>query len=249
MSTNPRIAVVTGGTGGLGTAICRRLGAADFTVVALHTPGNTQVQAWQAAQQAGGCAVDVCPADVASFDSCAAAMATIHERHGPVSVLVNNAGITRDASFRKMTADDWNAVLRVNLDSMFNMTKQVVEDMVQLGWGRIVNISSVNGQRGAFGQANYAAAKAGIVGFTRTLALELARKQVTVNTVSPGYLRTRMVEKVSPQVLQDHVLPEIPLGRLGEPDEVAQLVAYLCSDAAAFVTGANLAINGGQHMA
>ena len=249
MSTDSRLAVVTGGTGGLGTAICRRLAAGGLRVVALHTPGNTQVAEWQAAQEAAGCLVDAFPADVASFDSCAAAVAAIHERHGPVAVLVNNAGITRDASFRKMTVDDWNAVLRVNLDSMFNMSKQVVEDMVGLGWGRIVNISSVNGQRGAFGQANYAAAKAGIVGFTRTLAVELARKNITVNTVSPGYLRTKMVEKVSPQVLQDHVLPEIPLGRLGEPDEVAQLVAYLCSDAAAFVTGANLAINGGQHMA
>jgi acetoacetyl-CoA reductase len=249
MSTNPRLAVVTGGTGGLGTAICRRLVAGGFHVVALHTPGNTRVPEWQAAQEAAGCTVAACPADVASFDSCAAAIAAIHERHGPVSVLVNNAGITRDASFRKMTVDDWNAVLRTNLDSMFNMTRQVVEDMVGLGWGRIVNISSVNGQRGAFGQANYAAAKAGVVGFTRTLALELARKNVTVNTVSPGYLRTKMVEKVSPQVLAEHVLPEIPLGRLGDPDEVAQLVAYLCSEAGAFVTGANLAINGGQHMA
>ncbi|MHB1121873.1 MAG: acetoacetyl-CoA reductase [Ramlibacter sp.] len=249
MSTNSRLAVVTGGTGGLGTAICRRLAAGGLRVVALHTPGNSRVPAWQAAQQAAGCLVDAFPADVASFESCAAAVAAIHERHGLVSVLVNNAGITRDASFRKMTVDDWNAVLRVNLDSMFSMSKQVVEDMVDLGWGRIVNISSVNGQRGAFGQANYAAANAGVVGFTRTLALELARKNITVNTVSPGYLRTKMVEKVSPQVLQEHVLPEIPLGRLGEPDEVAQLVAYLCSDAAAFVTGANLAINGGQHMA
>lgn len=249
MTKSDRIAVVSGGTGGLGTAICRRLAAGGFTVVALHTPGNPRVAEWQAAQDRAGWRVDAFPADVASFDSCAAAVAAIHERHGPVAVLVNNAGITRDASFRKMTADDWNAVLRVNLDSMFNMTKQVVEDMVGLGWGRIVNISSVNGQRGVFGQANYAAAKAGVVGFTRTLALELARKNITVNTVSPGYLRTKMVEKVSPQVLQDRVLPEIPLGRLGEPDEVAQLVAYLCSDAAGFVTGANLAINGGQHMA
>lgn len=249
MNTNSRVAVVTGGTGGLGTAICRRLAAGGLRVVALHTPGNSQVPAWRAAQEAAGCPVDAFPADVASFDSCAAALQTVRERHGPVSVLVNNAGVTRDATFRKMTLQDWELVLQVNLHSMFNLTKQVVEDMVAQGWGRIVNISSVNGQRGAFGQANYAAAKAGIIGFTRTLALELARKNVTVNTVSPGYLRTKMVEQVSPQVLQDHVLPEIPLGRLGDPDEVAQLVAYLCSDAAAFVTGANLAINGGQHMA
>ena len=147
-----------------------------------------------------------------------------------------------------MKQEDWDSVLRTNLDSMFNMTKQVIEDMITLGWGRIVNISSVNGQRGAFGQANYAASKAGIHGFTKSLALEFAKKNITVNTVSPGYLRTKMVEKVSPQVLQERILPEIPLGRLGEPDEVAQLVAYLASDRAAFITGANLSINGGQHM-
>ena len=163
-------------------------------------------------------------------------------------MLVNNAGITRDASFRKMSEDDWHSVLRTNLDSMFNMSKQVVEDMLALGWGRIVNISSVNGQRGAFGQANYAASKAGIHGFTKSLAIEFARKNITINTVSPGYLRTRMVEKVPKDVIDSRILPEIPLGRLGEPDEVAQLVAYLASPQAAFITGANISINGGQHM-
>jgi acetoacetyl-CoA reductase len=248
METAKRIAGVTGGTGGLGQAICRRLAGEGFTVVALHTPGNARVQEWLATQQAQGYRFDAVEVDVASFASCAAAAATIHDRLGPVSVLVNNAGITRDASFRKMTQADWDSVVRVNLDSMFNMTKQVIEDMVALGWGRIVNISSVNGQRGAFGQANYAASKAGIHGFTKSLALEFARKNITVNTVSPGYLRTRMVEKVSPQVLQERILPEIPLGRLGEPDEVAQLVAYLASERAGFITGANLSINGGQHM-
>lgn len=248
METAKRIAGVTGGTGGLGQAICRRLAGEGFTVVALHTPGNTRVQEWLSTQQAQGYRFDAVEVDVASFASCAAAAATIHDRLGPVSVLVNNAGITRDTSFRKMTQADWDSVLRVNLDSMFNMTKQVIEDMVALGWGRIVNISSVNGQRGAFGQANYAASKAGIHGFTKSLALEFARKNITVNTVSPGYLRTRMVEKVSPQVLQERILPEIPLGRLGEPDEVAQLVAYLASERAGFITGANLSINGGQHM-
>jgi acetoacetyl-CoA reductase len=248
METTERIAAVTGGTGGLGESICRRLTGEGFSVVALHTAGNTRVQEWLAAQEAQGYHFDAVEVDVASFPSCAAAVATIHERRGPVSVLVNNAGITRDASFRKMTQQDWDSVLRINLDSMFNMTKQVIEDMLAFGWGRIVNISSVNGQRGAFGQANYAASKAGVHGFTKSLALEFARKNITVNTVSPGYLRTRMVEKVSPQVLQERILPEIPLGRLGEPDEVAQLVAYLASERAAFVTGANLSINGGQHM-
>jgi acetoacetyl-CoA reductase len=247
--TSARIAAVTGGTGGLGTAICRRLCAAGFEVVALHTPANDHVPAWQAEQQRSGWRIAALPVDVTSFDSCAAAAAAIHAAHGPVSVLVNNAGVTRDASFRKMTREQWDAVLRTNLDSMFNMTKAVVEDLVALGWGRIVNIASVNGQRGAFGQTNYAASKAGVHGFTKSLALELARKNVTVNTVSPGYLRTAMVEKVPAQVLQERILPEIPLARLGEPDEVAQLVAYLVSEGAAFVTGADLSINGGQHMA
>ncbi len=248
MEPAKRIAAVTGGTGGLGETICRRLYGEGFSVVALHTAGNARVQEWLAAQEAKGYRFSAVAVDVATFTSCAQAVATIHERRGPVSVLVNNAGITRDASFRKMSQADWDAVLRTNLDSMFNMTRQVIEDMIALGWGRIINISSVNGQRGAFGQANYAASKAGVHGFTKSLALEFARKNITVNTVSPGYLRTRMVEKVSPQVLQERILPEIPTGRLGEPDEVAQLVAYLASDRAGFITGANYSINGGQHM-
>lgn len=248
MATTRRIAVITGGTGGLGEAICRRLADDDFAVVALHSPGNQQVQAWLAALENQGYHFGAVGADVASFASCAAAAQVIRQEHGPVSVLVNNAGVTRDASFRKMTPQAWDTVLRTNLDSMFNMTKQVIEDMLSLGWGRIVNISSVNGQRGAFGQANYAASKAGIHGFTKSLALEFASKNITVNTVSPGYLRTRMVEKMPPEVLRERILPEIPLRRLGDPAEVAELVAYLASERAAFVTGANVAINGGQHM-
>ena len=248
MATTRRIAVVTGGTGGLGEVVCRRLADDDFTVVALHSPGNQQVAAWLAAQETLGYHFGAIGADVARFASCAVAVEAIRQQNGPVSVLVNNAGVTRDASFRKMSPEDWDTVLRTNLDSMFNMTKQVIEDMLSLGWGRIVNISSVNGQRGAFGQANYAASKAGIHGFTKSLALEFAGKHITVNTVSPGYLHTRMVEKVPPQVLQDRILPQIPVGRLGDPAEVAELVAYLASERAAFVTGANLSINGGQHM-
>lgn len=248
MTTTQRIALVTGGTGGLGEAICRRLADDNFTIVALHSLGNLQVEAWLAAQQTQGYHFAAIGADVASFASCVAAVETIRRQHGPVSVLVNNAGITRDASFRKMSPEAWETVLRTNLDSVFNMTKQVIEDMLSLKWGRIVNISSVNGQRGAFGQANYAASKAGMHGFTKSLALEFASKGITVNTVSPGYMRTRMMEKVPPQVLQDRILPEIPAGRLGDPAEVAEMVAYLTSERAAFVTGANLSINGGQHM-
>jgi acetoacetyl-CoA reductase len=243
-----RTALVTGGTGGLGEAICRRLADGGYDVVALHTPGNKGVPQWLAMNEAKGYHFMAAPVDVGDFDSCAKAVAGIREQLGPVSALVNNAGLTRDASFRKMTHEQWDTVLRTNLDSMFNMSKQVIEDMLSQGWGRIVNISSVNGQRGSFGQANYSASKAGIHGFTKSLALEFAKKNITVNTVSPGYLRTQMVEKVPEQVLQERILPEIPMARLGSPDEVAELVAFLASDRAGFITGANMAINGGQHM-
>ena len=249
MSSTKRLALVTGGTGGLGQAICKRLGDDGFAVVALHTPGNGRVGDWLAQCEREGHAFFAEPVDVADFASCALAVENIRRRFGPVSVLVNNAGVTQDASFRKMSLDQWQQVLRVNLDSMFNMTKPVIEDMLAAGWGRIVNISSVNGQRGAFGQANYAASKAGIHGFTKSLAIEFASKGITVNTVSPGYLRTAMVEKVPQDVLEARILPQIPAGRLGEPGEIAQLVGYLVSEGGGFVTGANVAINGGQHMA
>ena len=249
MSNDKRLALVTGGTGGLGQALCKRLADDGFAVVALHTPGNDHVAAWLADREREGYAFAAEAADVADFDACARVVERIRGRYGPVSVLVNNAGITQDASFAKMTHDQWQRVLRVNLDSMFNMTRPVIEDMLAAKWGRIVNISSVNGQRGAFGQANYAASKAGIHGFTKSLAIEFARKGITVNTVSAGYLRTAMVEKVPVEILEGRILPQIPAGRLGEPDEVAQLVGYLVSERGGFVTGANLAINGGQHMA
>ena len=248
MADTKRVAVVTGGVGGLGEAICRRLADEHFTVVALHQPGNGKVKDWLATHKAQGYDFDSQEVDVSQFDSCATAMAAVRQRHGPVSVLVNNAGITRDASFRKMTLDDWNGVLRTNLDSVFHMSKTVIEDMLTQGWGRIINISSVNGQRGAFGQANYAASKAGMHGFPKSLALEFAKKGITVNTVSPGYLRTPMVTKVPPEVLEQRILAEIPLGRLGEHDEVAELVRFLASERATFITGANMSINGGQHM-
>jgi acetoacetyl-CoA reductase len=167
---------------------------------------------------------------------------------GPVDVLVNNAGITRDVTFRKMTKADWDSVIHTNLDSVFNMTKQVMDGMMERGWGRVINVSSVNAQKGAFGQTNYSAAKAGMHGFTKALALEVAKKGVTVNTISPGYVGTRMVTAIPKDVLDSKILPQIPLGRLGKPEEVAGLVAYLASEEAAFVTGANISINGGQHM-
>ena len=248
MSSAKRLALVTGGTGGLGQAICKRLSSDGFAVVALHSPGNARVGAWLAEREREGHAFAAEAVDVGDFDACARVVEKIRGLYGPVAVLVNNAGITQDASFRRMSVAQWRQVLRVNLDSMFNMTKPVIEDMLAAGWGRIVNISSVNGQRGAFGQANYAASKAGIHGFTKSLAIEFASKGITVNTVSPGYLRTSMVEKVPEEILRTRILPQIPSGRLGEPDEVAQLIGYLVSERGAFVNGANMAINGGQHM-
>jgi acetoacetyl-CoA reductase len=243
-----KVAVVTGGMGGLGTALCRRLHTAGFHVVSTYSPGNQQNQHWIEDQKDAGFRFSAYQVDVADFADCARMMALVQAELGRVDVLVNNAGITRDQSMRNMSPDSWQAVLHTNLDSVFNMSKQVLEPMLAQKWGRIINISSVNGQKGAFGQTNYAAAKAGVHGFTKALALEVARYGVTVNTVSPGYLRTPMVTKVPDDIMASKILPQIPLGRLGEPTEVAALVAYLASEEAAFVTGANIAINGGQHM-
>ena len=186
--------------------------------------------------------------DVADIDSCTRAVAEVQAKVGDVDVLVNNAGITRDMTFKKMDKVNWDAVMRTNLDSLFNMTKQVVDGMVERGWGRVINVSSVNGSKGAFGQTNYSAAKAGVHGFTKALALEVAKKGVTVNTISPGYIGTKMVTAIPKEILDTKILPQIPVGRLGKPEEVAGLIIYLASDEAAFLTGANIAINGGQHM-
>ena len=243
-----RVAVVTGGMGGLGEAICIKLAQMKYRVVATYSPGNTKSADWVKDVQARGFEMHAVPVDVSDFDSCQKAAASIQAEVGPIDVLVNNAGITRDMTFKRMGKVDWDAVLRTNLDSVFNMTKPVCDGMVDRGWGRIINISSINGQKGAFGQTNYSAAKAGMHGFSKALALEVARKGVTVNTISPGYIGTKMVLAVPKEVLDSKIIPQIPVGRLGKPDEVAGLVAYLCSDEAAFVTGANIAINGGQHM-
>ena len=246
---NHQVALVTGGMGGLGTAICRRLSSAGFKVATTYSPGNKAPEAWLAAQRDEGFRFTAYKVDVADYADCEWMVQKLLSELGRLDVLVNNAGITRDRSLRKMTLEDWNAVIRADLDSVFNMSKQAIEAMTAQKWGRIINISSVNGQQGAFGQCNYAAAKAGMHGFTKALALEVARHGVTVNTVSPGYLRTKMVTQVPDEILQAKILPQIPAGRLGEPAEVAGLVAYLASEEAAFVTGANIAINGGQHMA
>jgi acetoacetyl-CoA reductase len=243
-----RVAVVTGGMGGIGEAICMRLVQAGHRVVSTYSPGNTKAEQWVKDMKTRGFEFHAVQVDVTDFDSAQKAVARIQAEVGPIDILVNNAGITRDASFRKMGKPDWDAVMRTNLDSVFNMTKPVCDGMMDRGWGRIINISSINGQKGAFGQTNYSAAKAGMHGFTKSLALEVARKGVTVNTVSPGYVGTKMVLAVPKDVLDTKIIPQIPVGRLGKPEEIAGLVAYLCSDDAGFVTGANLAINGGQHM-
>jgi acetoacetyl-CoA reductase len=243
-----RVALVTGGTGGLGTAICIKLATLGHQVITTHSPGNTRVKEWLASLEQHGFTCRAYPCDVGDYDSAQQCVARIHQEVGPVDVLVNNAGLTRDMTFKKMDKASWDAVMHADLDSVFNMTKPVCDGMVERGWGRIINISSVNGQKGAFGQTNYAAAKAGMHGFTKSLALEVARKGVTVNTISPGYIGTKMVKAIPQDVLDTKIIPQIPMGRLGEPEEVAGLVAYLSSDEAAFVTGANIAINGGQHM-
>jgi acetoacetyl-CoA reductase len=234
--------------GGLGEAVCIKLAALGYQVVTTYSPGNTKADAWLAEMKEAGYNFHAYPCDVADYESAKACVERVEKEVGVFDVLVNNAGITRDMTFKKMDKTNWDAVMRTNLDSVFNMTKPICDGMVERGWGRIINISSVNGQKGAFGQTNYSAAKAGMHGFTKALALEVARKGVTVNTISPGYIGTKMVMAIPQEVLDSKIIPQIPMARLGKPEEVAGLVAYLSSDEAAFVTGANIAINGGQHM-
>jgi acetoacetyl-CoA reductase len=248
MAAQQRVVLVTGGMGGLGETISTKMVDAGYRVVVTYSPGNTKYKDWLVDMKSRGYDMVAVGCDVADMDSCTKAVAEVLDKVGAVDVLVNNAGITRDMTFKKMDKVNWDAVMRTNLDSLFNMTKQVADGMVERGWGRIINVSSVNGSKGAFGQTNYSAAKAGVHGFTKALALEVAKKGVTVNTISPGYIGTKMVTAIPEEVLNTKILPQIPVGRLGKPEEVAGLVIYLASDEAAFLTGANIAINGGQHM-
>ena len=245
---NGRVVLVTGGMGGLGETISTKMADAGYRVVVTYSPGNNKHAEWVAHMKDNGYDIVAVACDVADMDSCTKAVAQVHAKVGAVDVLVNNAGITRDMTFKKMDKVNWDIVMRTNLDSLFNMSKQVVDGMVERGWGRVINVSSVNGSKGAFGQTNYSAAKAGVHGFTKALALEGAKKGVTVNTISPGYIGTKMVTAIPEEILKTKILPQIPVGRLGKPEEVAGLIIYLASDEAAFVTGANIAINGGQHM-
>jgi acetoacetyl-CoA reductase len=244
-----RIALITGGMGGLGETTSTKMADAGYRVAVTYSPSNKTSSAWLAEMKGRGYDFRAYPCDVGDYDSCVACVGGVAKDLGPVDILVNNAGITRDMTFRKMTKADWDAVVRTNLDSVFNMTKQVCDGMVDRGWGRVINVSSVNGSKGAFGQTNYSAAKSGMHGFTKSLALEVAKKGVTVNTISPGYIGTKMVTAIPKEILDTKILPQIPVGRLGRPEEIAGLIIYLCSEEAAFVNGANIAINGGQHMA
>ena len=238
-----RVALVSGGLGGIGTAVCRRLAAAGHRVIAADLPADaTRLARFQA--DVAGLDVFVEASDASDYDECAALVARVTAAHGPIDVLVNAAGITRDSSFKKMTPDQWHEVMRANLDSAFNLSKHVVDGMSDRGFGRIVSISSIVGQTGAFGQTNYAASKAGLHGFTMALAREVARKGVTVNSISPGYIETAMTAAI-PVELRAQMVSAIPVGRIGQPDDIAQSVAFLCSDAAAYLTGVNLPVNGG----
>ncbi len=244
MST--RVALVTGGTGGIGTAICKRLIDAGHKV-ATNYRNEEKTRAWQEKMKADGYDVTVVRGDISSPEEAEAMVRQVEEALGPVDILVNNAGITRDGTFHKMAAEQWHDVINTNLNSVFNVTRPVINGMRDRKWGRVVQISSINGQKGQYGQANYAAAKAGMHGFTISLAQENARHGITVNTVSPGYIGTDMVMAV-PEAVREKIVAQIPTGRLGTPEEIAYAVAFFLPEEAAWITGANLSANGGQYM-
>jgi len=243
---NGKVALVTGGTGGIGSAICLKLAQAGCKVVSTYMD-EAQANEWKQKMAAAGFDMALVKCDVSSFDDCKAMGDKLNADFGGVDIVVNNAGITKDGTFRKMSADQWNAVMNVNLDSVFNVTKQFIDGMLNKAWGRVINISSINGQKGQFGQTNYSAAKAGMHGFSMALAQETAKKGITVNSISPGYIGTEMVMAI-PEDVRNQIIAQIPVGRLGKPEEIAALVAFLASEDGAFITGANIAANGGQHM-
>ena len=238
-----KVALVTGGTRGIGAAICHALKDAGYTVAANYAGNDDAANAFK--EETG---IPVYKWSVADYDACVAGIKEVEDALGPVEVLVNNAGITRDTAFHKMSVDKWNDVIGTNLNGLFNMTRPVWEGMRDRGWGRVINISSINGQKGQAGQANYSAAKAGDLGFTKALAQEGARKGITVNAICPGYIGTEMVRAIAQDVLDKHILPHIPVGRLGEPEEIARCVVFLASEDAGFITGSTLSANGGQTM-
>ena len=243
---NNKIALVTGGSGGIGAAICVRL-ARSGAKVATNYRNEEKAQNWQAKARAEGYDIAIYQADVSNFEACQSLVKQVECDLGAIDILVNNAGITKDGVFKKMSKENWDAVMSINLDGLFNMTKPVIEGMTERGWGRIVNISSINGQKGQLGQTNYSASKAGVHGFTMALAQEVARKGVTVNTVSPGYIATEMVMEISEDV-RNTIIAGIPVNRLGTVEEIAALVDFIVSEEAGFTTGADFSMNGGQHM-
>jgi acetoacetyl-CoA reductase len=239
-----RVALVTGGTRGIGAAIAKALKTAGYNVAANYGSNDEAAQKFKAAT-----GIPVFKWDVSSYDACAAGVTQVAAELGPIEVLVNNAGITRDAMFHRMKPEQWSAVINTNLNSLFNMCRPVIEGMRERKFGRIINISSINGQKGQMGQSNYSAAKAGDIGFTKALAQENARAGITVNAICPGYINTEMVQAVPKDVLEKSILPQIPVGRLGEPEEIARCVVFLASDDAGFITGSTLTVNGGQYLA
>ena len=242
-----RVVFVTGGMGGIGSAICRRLATAGHTIVAGCLPDYEKKEEWLGAMRTDGFRVHAAEGDVSDYDSCADMIYNVRSVVGHIDILVNNAGITRDSIFKRMTERDWNVVINTNLNSVFNVTRQVIDGMVEKGWGRIVNISSVNAIKGQFGQTNYSAAKAGMAGFSKALAQEVVKKGVTVNTVSPGYVETDMVMAIRAEV-REQIVASIPMGRLAKPEEIAAVVAFLVSEETGYITGANISVNGGMHM-
>lgn len=245
---NKRVALVTGAIGGLGTSMCRKLADDGYRVVANYR-NQEKADQWLKEERKVGYDFYMAKADVADYDDVGAMIAKVEAEVGPIDILVNNAGITRDGVLRKMTPQAWDEVLRSNMYSVFNCSRHVINGMLDRGHGRIINISSVNGQRGQVGQTNYSTAKAGMHGFTKSLAMEVANKGITVNTISPGYILTDMVKAIPEEIIKEKILPGVPMGRLGGTEEVAYLVSFLASDQASFITGANYAINGGQHVA
>ena len=237
-----RVALVTGGTRGIGRAIVERLKADGMKVAAGYSGNDAAAEA--CAKELG---IMVIKGNVGSFEDCGRAVAEVTEKLGPIDILINNAGITRDVVFHRMSAEQWSEVIRVNMDSVFNMTRHVIEGMREREWGRIINISSINGQKGQMGQTNYSAAKAGLIGFTKALALENAKKGITVNAIAPGYIDTEMVQAVPEKVLEG-IIAGIPVGRLGRGEEIADMVAFLAGEHAGYVTGSTLSLNGGQYM-
>lgn len=244
--TVPRICLVTGGTGGIGSAICKRL-AKQGHVVATTYRNEEKAKAWKEEMAKEGFTFHIYKCDVSDFDDTQNVIKAIVADLGPITVLVNNAGITRDATMRKMTVDQWRDVIANDLDSVFNVTRPVLDHMLESNFGRIINISSINGQKGQFGQANYSAAKAGMHGFTKALAQEVAKKGITVNTVSPGYIETEMIMAV-PENIRQGIVAQIPVGRFGKPEDVAHMVSFLIQEESGFITGANFATNGGHYM-